>query len=154
MNTPSPIFHGDEMTSTSANQTYYQRHKEQEKARTTRWRKENPEWYKAYCEKNKEKLRANGRQYEYSITPEEYEQKKQEQDGKCAICRQEAELLVVDHSHSCCEPRRSRAKYKTCGKCNRGLLCRSCNTAIGLLKESEEIFLNAIQYLKRWNTNV
>ena len=126
----------------AANRRYYEKNREKEKARASKWRKENQEWYKAYVEKNRERIRGNSRKFEYSITPEEYERKKAEQGGKCAICRQETDLLVVDHAHSCCSDR------KTCGNCNRGLLCRSCNTAIGLLKESVEIFNNAIQYLK------
>lgn len=127
-----------------AGRRYYFRNKEQEKERCKKWKKENPEKYKQWAEKNKERRRANSRKFEYNIEPEEYEAKKVKQDKKCAICRQETDLLVVDHDHSCCSTRR------TCGKCNRGLLCRSCNTAIGLLKESEEILSNAIQYLKEY----
>lgn len=129
----------------AANQNYYQRNKEKEKARTTKWRKDNQAWYKDWAEKNKEKRRANSRKYEYNIAPEEFDRKKAEQDSKCAVCKAEGVFLVVDHNHSCCFER------KTCGKCNRGLLCRSCNTAIGLLKESEEILNSAIQYLRSHN---
>lgn len=141
-----PSFEGLEVGSPEytrvANKRFYIRNKEAEKARTKKWRQENPEKYAAWADKNKEKRQAASRKYEYNIAPQEYERKKAEQHNKCAICRQEADLLVVDHRHACCSTRR------TCGKCNRGLLCRSCNTAIGLLKESEEIFRNAIEYLK------
>lgn len=126
----------------AANRRYYEKNKEKEKARATAWRRNNQDWYKAYVEKNREKLRAASRKFEYNISPEEYEQKKTKQNGKCAICKQETDILVVDHNHSCCSERR------TCGKCNRGLLCRSCNTLIGLAEESAEILSSAIQYLK------
>ena len=65
------------------------------------------------------------------------------QDNKCAICKKEEaakhqngkiKRLSVDHHHDS-------------GKI-RGLLCTKCNTAIGLFKESTEILLSAIEYLK------
>jgi hypothetical protein len=129
----------------AASKRHYEKHKAELLARNKKWRDENQAYLKNWREQNRERMRAHGRKAEYNLTPEEYEQKKQEQDNKCAICKQEADLLVVDHDHKCCPQR------KTCGKCNRGLLCRSCNTAIGLLQESEEIILNAIQYLRRHN---
>ena len=76
----------------------------------------------------------------YGLTPEEYDQMHAEQDGKCAICgRTPAEAggrwgrLVVDHSHETDEVR--------------GLLCASCNNAIGLLQDDPEIIMSAAAYL-------
>jgi hypothetical protein len=129
----------------AASRKYYQRNKEAEKARAKKWRKDNPVWYAKYVEKNREKLRAASRKFEYNISPEQYEAKKAEQGNVCAICKKESDLLVVDHNHSCCSQRR------TCGKCNRGLLCRSCNTLIGLAEESKEILSNAIEYLRGYS---
>jgi len=57
------------------------------------------------------------------------------QSGKCAICGDAQEMLVVDHDH-------------TTGTV-RGLLCHKCNQGIGLLRESKEIMQNAIAYLAR-----
>jgi N12 class adenine-specific DNA methylase len=128
-----------------ANQRFYLRNKETEKARAKKWRQSNPEKYKIWAEKNKEKRRAASRKFEYNISPEQYEAKKTEQGNVCAICKKESDLLVVDHNHSCCSQR------KTCGKCNRGLLCRSCNTLIGLAEESKEILSNAIEYLRGYS---
>ena len=144
-----PSFEGLEINSPEykrvANRRFYLRNKETEKARAKKWKHDNPEKHKAWVEKNKEKLRAASRQYEYNISPEEYEAKKAEQDNKCAICKKESDLLVVDHNHSCCSQR------KTCGQCNRGLLCRSCNTLIGLAGESIEVLNNAIEYLRGYS---
>ena len=128
----------------AANKRYYERHKESEKARCKQWRQENKEWYKKWQQENKEKLRANGRRYEYNLKPEEFDAKMLAQEGKCAICKIELINPDVDHDHSCCSTR------KTCGKCNRGLLCRSCNTFIGLAKESIEFLNSAIQYLSKY----
>jgi hypothetical protein len=41
----------------AANRRFYERHKEEEKARSKKWRQENPEKYAAWAEKNKEKRR-------------------------------------------------------------------------------------------------
>ena len=128
----------------AANRRFYQRHKEEEKTRSKKWRQENLDKYNMWAEKNKEKRRAASRKFEYNITSEEYEQKKTEQGGKCAICNQLVDLLVVDHDHLCCSKRR------TCGNCNRGLLCRSCNTLIGLAGESIDVLLSAIKYLQKY----
>lgn len=70
---------------------------------------------------------------------------KAEQGDRCLICGNKPHLLVVDHDHKCCPQR-----HKTCGKCVRGLLCRSCNTLIGLAKESEEVLSKAIEYLQSY----
>jgi len=56
------------------------------------------------------------------------------QDGLCAICRLEcSKSLAVDHDH------------KT-GKI-RGLLCKKCNMALGLLKDDIQLMSRAIEYL-------
>ena len=47
----------------------------------------------------------------------------------------------VDHDHSCC------SKRETCGKCVRGILCASCNKALGLLKESPIVLQAALEYI-------
>lgn len=63
------------------------------------------------------------------------------QNNQCAICLEPGDNfqkgLFVDHNHST-------------GKV-RSLLCPKCNTAIGLMKESEELLQKAINYLKLHN---
>ena len=78
----------------------------------------------------------------YGIDQEEYELMLEEQDERCAICRKlpqvknnEPEILSVDHCHRSGEVR--------------GLLCRKCNSLIGLANDSTEILMQAIQYLQR-----
>ena len=141
-----PSFEGLEVGSREyarvANRRFYLRNKESEKVRSKAWRKANPEKYAAYVEKNRSKIQANSRRYEYNITEEQFQQKLAEQDNQCAICGQPLVRPVVDHNHACCSQR------KTCGKCNRGILCQGCNTIIGLANDSIEALSNAIQYLK------
>jgi len=87
---------------------------------------------------NKEQKRAYSLEKTYGITLEQYSQMFEEQKGCCAICnRHQSEFkraLHVDHDHSTGEVR--------------GLLCGNCNTAIGLLDESLQLFDKAQQYLK------
>ena len=62
-----------------------------------------------------------------------------EQDGKCAICNQECshgKKLSLDHDHQTGQLR--------------GLLCSSCNLALGGFKDNPQILINAIGYLKKW----
>lgn len=79
----------------------------------------------------------------YGLNRTTYEALLVAQGGVCAICKEPpgARVLVVDHDHSCCAGRRS------CGSCVRGLLCGSCNSGIGYLRESPTILANAANYL-------
>lgn len=79
-----------------------------------------------------EQVRRSGLLKKYGLTPEEFYQLETLSDGKCAICN-EAAKLNVDHDHAT-------------GKV-RGLLCRSCNLALGLMKDNVFILISAIEYL-------
>ena len=60
---------------------------------------------------------------------------------QCGICGA-TENLAIDHDHTCCPG------DMTCGKCQRGRLCRSCNAALGLFKDSTDILARAVSYLE------
>jgi hypothetical protein len=74
----------------------------------------------------------------YNITEQDYNLLYKLQDGECAICKTSQfklkTKLAVDHCH------------KT-GKV-RGLLCSSCNCALGLLKDNKHVIQEALKYLK------
>lgn len=74
----------------------------------------------------------------YGITPEDYNEMFEAQEGCCAICSTHQvsmkHKLHVDHCH------------KT-GKV-RGLLCKNCNLALGNFQDSTKLLLKAIQYLE------
>ena len=92
---------------------------------------------KKYRNRNKEKLRDKKLIYLYGLLPDEYEVLLGQQWGVCAICEKEpikGVRLDVDHSHST--------------KKIRGLLCRKCNTGIGLLEDELEPLKKAITYLE------
>jgi hypothetical protein len=69
----------------------------------------------------------------YGITGEQFEAMYQEQYGRCLIC-QKGEATCVDHNHET--------------KKIRGLLCRKCNAAIGILGEDPELLERAANYLR------
>jgi Recombination endonuclease VII len=73
--------------------------------------------------------------FRYGITQEEYKKRMKEQGSKCLICKVKDSQLHVDHCH---------VSLKV-----RGLLCRACNTGIGLLKDNKRNLRNAITYLER-----
>lgn len=85
----------------------------------------------------------------YNITIEQYDELLASQNGVCAICGlpplEGGRRLCVDHDHACCPD-----GEKTCGECIRGLLCLTCNQAIGMLA-TVELLKNAQTYLERSN---
>jgi hypothetical protein len=90
--------------------------------------------------------RAHGKRVQetYSITPGQYAQILAAQGGVCFICQRKpvAKRLACDHDHSCCPGPVS------CGRCVRGLLCRSCNRdVLGHLKDDVAALQRAIDYL-------
>lgn len=94
-----------------------------------RWQQKNPERCKFLALRNVLKR--------YGLTPESYAGLLTEQGGGCAICQTPPKecRLSVDHCH-----RTGRV---------RGLLCKNCNTGIGLLKGRPLLLFKAADYLKR-----
>lgn len=66
-------------------------------------------------------------------------------DRVCFACGATDVALAVDHDHRCCVSSR-----KVCGECVRGLLCDSCNKALGLVGDDIERLRSLIAYLERW----
>jgi hypothetical protein len=93
----------------------YKKDKPKRIAGTLRWVKENPE-----------KRLAIWLKYKYKMPIDSYNRLKAQQNNLCAICEQEMNPAIVDHDHQCCPTQ------KACGNCIRGLLCRTCNTNLGV----------------------
>lgn len=92
------------------------------------WRSKNPEKVKAF--NNRRTLRA------YGIESKDFQVALFEQNGVCKICKnppEDGRALAIDHCHD-------TGKF-------RGLLCRKCNSAIGLLGHDIEVLSSAIKYL-------
>ena len=99
-------------------------------------------YLRAYRKIHPQKEQARSLKSNFNLSLDEYKRMWTNQSGLCAICNQpethkrngKVKNLAVDHNH------------KT-GKI-RGLLCSSCNTGIGKLKEDVTILSSAIRYLK------
>jgi hypothetical protein len=110
------------------NKRYYENNREREIERAKLQYRENPEL-------SREKLLKR----RFGITFKKYDEMLKSQNGVCAICQsscRSGKNLSVDHCH------------KT-GKV-RGLLCVDCNLGIANLKESQEIFKKAAEYVEKF----
>ena len=119
------------------------------------------ETWKNYHTENKEKIKAKAREREdrdiaghkarrknqhlrrqYSITLKQFNEKLEDQDNKCGVCREvfdtssKAKTPHVDHNH-------------TTGLV-RALLCHNCNVALGLFGEDPTKLVAALAYLEAW----
>ncbi len=108
-----------------------------------RWHIENRDRHLAYMAQRRKlfpdaiissKLKAA-----FGINIDEYAAMLNTQGGVCAICKKTPEVnkkrLAVDHCHN--------------SKKVRGLLCSTCNSAIGLLRDDISILKSAIQYIRK-----
>ncbi len=73
---------------------------------------------------------------QYGMTPEEYDEMFEAQNGLCAVCGKppsSGRHLVVEHDHDTDEVR--------------GLTCDSCNLGIGLFHNDPDLLIAAAMYL-------
>lgn len=79
--------------------------------------------------------------YQYGITFEEYLGILEEQGYQCAICEQDLKVYGkgthLDHCHDTEKVR--------------GILCRNCNTGLGMFKDNASLLNKAIEYLRENN---
>lgn len=73
---------------------------------------------------------------DFGMTPEDYWEMFDRQNGRCAICRALPgwKRLAVDHDHETSDVR--------------GLLCSQCNTGLGFFKDDPELVAEALSYLR------
>lgn len=127
---------------------YYSIHRVRILAKKKKQKSENPE---LFAKRNlraqrspKGKIRQKKAQIkrEYGLTLDEYDQILSLQHNKCAICPRicENREFGVDHCH------------KT-GKV-RGLLCKNCNTGIGMLSDNIDKIKSSLVYLEYWEVSV
>lgn len=77
------------------------------------------------------------RKRKYGMTQEEFEARIETQKNACAICGKQMAVPHVDHNHRTGQ--------------NRELLCKNCNTALGLFYEDVNILNGAIRYIQKHN---
>ena len=91
------------------------------------------EWVCKDCQ-NKRRTR-HARVQKYGLTFEQFSAMLDEQEGRCAICAAEFdEEPMVDHDHK---------THKV-----RGLLCKNCNTGLGMFRDSPRLLKGAALYLE------
>lgn len=119
--------HKDKMKAKA--RAYYLSNTESCKARSAKWRKENPQ--EKYMSNRDRVAKRRG------ITLAEYNAILDAQGGVCAIClRPPGKFsLAIDHCHSTDK--------------NRGLLCGRCNTALSLVENYPEWADRAVSYLAK-----
>lgn len=121
--------------------------KEKSRNRSKIWYHNNVDksrtYHKTYKQKYPMKARERQLKYAYNITLEQYNEMLKSQDYRCAICGTDQpgghknKSFHVDHNH-------------ITGKV-RGLLCNTCNIALGMLKIDEHgdtNLINALSYVK------
>ena len=121
--------------------TYLERMKAERPEKYAELRAKNNGYKKKKYEADPEFHRWQGIHKKYKLTKQMYLDMLEQQNGVCAICQNppNRNWLAVDHDHSCCPG------IKSCGKCVRGLLCGSCNSFLGRVKEDPTKLLAYLQ---------
>lgn len=109
-------------------QKHYIENKEYVKSKIEKWRLENPE--------KVERSRFLRDLKRFGLTEEEYIKIKLAQNNCCAICGWSffVKIECKDHDHK-------TGKF-------RGLICKDCNTLLGMVTDSTYTLKNAIKYLE------
>lgn len=104
---------------------YYQKNKEKEKSLMKEWRKANPDRHRKAAKRSHFKKM-------YGLTEEQVESLLVQANYCCQVCGRK-EDLNIDHCHAT--------------GCVRGILCGSCNRALGLLQDSPEVITSLLTYI-------
>lgn len=104
------------------------------------------EWQRLHRASNRRLCKDRDLRRTYGVTMDWYEATHTAQGGRCAICDREETAVIkgqvlslaVDHCHDTGDVR--------------GLLCRSCNNAIGAFQHNTDMLQRAIRYLNRRTT--
>lgn len=102
----------------------------------------NDKWHQQNKEKKRDSSRWWSIQNKYGLTKEDYLKLLSNQNNGCKICGLTSSenlhnYLYVDHCHNTNQIR--------------GLLCKDCNSLLGMAKDNISILENAIKYLKESN---
>lgn len=91
------------------------------------------------CTSDRHRLR------KYGLTARQIDNMIALQGGLCAICDEAISRArcAIDHDHACC------SGLSTCGTCVRGVLCRACNSGLGLFNDNINSIARALEYLTK-----
>ena len=128
-----------------AEKRYRQRHPDRIKKARDKFNAKNPglnaKRHKQWYQKNKEHVFFRYLKWKFGLEKAEYLNIVKASGNKCQICREfrprkNNKRLMLDHCH------KTRAV--------RGLLCNTCNIALGMFKEDLNILKNAVKYLGKF----
>lgn len=121
----------------AANRARYSDSPPEAKERAKKWREDNPDRVKDYKKKNRRRYHYADLIRKYGVSESAFKAMMKAQDGCCDICfdkfHWETNAPNVDHDHR--------------GGAVRGLLCRRCNSVLGLVKDNPEMLRVAAAYL-------
>lgn len=108
------------------------------------WKAAHPDKIKEYTQRHQPRAWELWIKRNYGLSVDDYQKLVEEQHEVCAICKtftstKKCPRLCVDHDHVTKKVRR--------------LLCGTCNSAIGLMKESPVILRAAAAYLESFQTS-
>lgn len=86
------------------------------------------------CQTCLDRLKRNSDQRRYGLTPDGKKALFESYDNQCAVCS-EPKILCVDHDHVT--------------GIVRGVLCKKCNQALGLLMDSKDNVANLLDYISK-----
>lgn len=100
---------------------------------------EDKKRYRKHLHHRRAQARTGMLKYKYGLSEIAFDLLREQQGNRCAICEAGFKArgdICIDHNH-------------TTGA-TRGLLCRTCNFALGLFRESPYILESAQSYLKKY----
>jgi len=95
------------------------------------------EYQKRWASSNPDKIKKYRLKYYYNISETEYDSLLEKSNFACELCKSADRQLHVDHCH-------------TTGKV-RGILCFTCNLALGKLGDTTESITRVLRYLEKNN---
>jgi hypothetical protein len=109
------------------------------RAKAKAWRLENPERVAQYRAKNRRKSYLQEAFRKYGITAEQFHELMNRQKDSCATCcvpfdwSDRETKPHIDHCHVTLKVR--------------GILCKKCNSVLGMVKDNAKTLLNLAEYL-------
>jgi hypothetical protein len=90
-------------------------------------------------------IRASKLKKKYGLTPGQFVEMFNGQDGKCAACGRGLKLGVRGSGTACID-------HDHVTGTTRELLCRGCNSSLGMMEESPEKIAGLLRYAEKWSS--